>query len=196
MGRNLEVFLNWSCSFLPIFIKYSIASLTVSRCLSGWDNKANWIDSREMWNFNTNRAEPVTRHRSRTGDQRDKLNIYISGVHPVYSSDWARPFNFTDCRLFSVTWPPVEGLTPGVVSTKGPWLDWVHFWQLCCCCNEELCLLRVLWLSQTRIKSGLWWGLLKISRAPLCPNCKYPVISLAILSLWSGPVGAGSQPEF
>ena len=63
--------------FCRYLITYSIPSLTLSRCLSEWDNKANWIDSREMWNFNTNRAGPVTRHWSRGRDQRDKLNIYI-----------------------------------------------------------------------------------------------------------------------
>ena len=62
------------------FYTYPILSLTLSRCLCEWDNKANWIDSREMWNFNTNRAGPVTRHRSRGRDQRNKLNIYICRV--------------------------------------------------------------------------------------------------------------------
>ena len=195
MGRNLEVFLNWSCSFLPIFIKYSIASLTVSRCLSGWDNKANWIDSREMWNFNTNRAEPVTRHQSRTGDQRDKLNIYISGVHPVYSSDWAPTIQFHRLPVILSDLATSGGSHTRCGQYQGAMARLSSLLATLLLCNEELCLLRVLWLSRsrTRIKSGLWWGLLKISRAP---NCKYPVISLAILSLWSGPVGAGSQPEF
>ena len=56
----------------------------------------NWIDSREMWNFNTNRAEQS----AVTGDQRDKLNIYISRcprVQPCVLFRLRELFHFTNC---------------------------------------------------------------------------------------------------
>ena len=156
-----------------------------------------------MWNFNTNRADQsaVTGAGLETSETNWIFTFPCPGVHPVYSSDWA---DHSISPIAGSQWPghqwrgshPTQIRASGqaVVSTKGA-LDWVHFWQLCC--NEEPCLLRALWLSRSRlrIKSGLWLGLLKISREELCPNCKYPVISLAILSLWSG-TESGPEPAW
>ena len=114
--------------FCRYLITYSIPSLTLSRCLSEWDNKANWIDSREMWNFNTNRAEQS----AVTGDQRDKLNIYISRcprVQPCVLFRLRELFHFTNCwfvrsdrRQVSPESPRVDSRchigTPGILTLR------------------------------------------------------------------------------
>lgn len=167
--RNPSPFVKWSLFSCVAVYTIPILSLTLSRCLSEWDNKANWIDSREMWNFNTNRAGPVTRHRSRGRDQRNKLNIYICrspGVHPVYSSDW------TDHSI-----SPIAGLLcpgcPELLTTEShPGLV-ARLWSgagnmaMNVLMNWFVCPEFYDYLSPDRIKSSPWLGLLKRSRGAL-----------------------------
>ena len=119
--------------FCRYLITYSILSLTLSRCLSEWDNKANWIDSREMWNFNTNRAGPVTRHWSRARDQRDKLNIYIcrAPVSTLCTLQIEQTIQFhrlpASCSLTTGLTPEEPGCGQG--PGGGSWSSLLATWQ-------------------------------------------------------------------
>ena len=151
--------------FCRYLITYSILSLTLSRCLSEWDNKANWIDSREMWNFNTNRAGPVTRHWSRARDQRDKLNIYIcrAPVSTLCTLQIEQTIQFhrlpASCSLTTGLTPEEQIRAGGQAVVRGPGAaHGVHCWQhgnnALVLMNRFVCPESYDYPSPGRIKSG------------------------------------------